>query len=292
MQKQRRGWTAIALAAAIGCAYVSADEITFGDGITYSGDVGGGRPHGEGRMIWPSGASYEGGFVNGLRHGLGEYRDRDGGRYVGAHAQGQRSGHGTYTWPDGRTYTGQWRAGTRHGDGVETVPGDPHTVFRGAWREGIRHGEGVETVARGLARRCTWRWGTIVRESCSGLARENRTSEDRPRKLRRTAVGRARQMALVLEWLERSTLTAGSLGAFAPPPGVARLVIARDEDAEGERDNCPTQGRNDCGSDDREEKAQPTTAVHYIVVDPGQRPDKRFSPNRSLGTQAGECPYA
>ena len=32
-----------------------------------------------------------------------------------------------------------------------------------------------------------------------------------------------------------AALTAGSLGAFAPPPGVARLVIARDNDAEGER---------------------------------------------------------
>ena len=32
-----------------------------------------------------------------------------------------------------------------------------------------------------------------------------------------------------------AALTAGSLGAFAPPPGVARLLVARDNDAEGER---------------------------------------------------------
>ena len=32
-----------------------------------------------------------------------------------------------------------------------------------------------------------------------------------------------------------AALSAGSLGAFAPPPGVARLVIARDNDDEGER---------------------------------------------------------
>ena len=32
-----------------------------------------------------------------------------------------------------------------------------------------------------------------------------------------------------------AVLSAGSLGAFAPPSGVARLVIARDNDAEGER---------------------------------------------------------
>ena len=32
-----------------------------------------------------------------------------------------------------------------------------------------------------------------------------------------------------------AALSAGSLGAFAPPPGVARVVIARDNDEEGER---------------------------------------------------------
>ena len=32
-----------------------------------------------------------------------------------------------------------------------------------------------------------------------------------------------------------AALSAGSLGAFAPPPGIARLVIARDNDNEGER---------------------------------------------------------
>ena len=32
-----------------------------------------------------------------------------------------------------------------------------------------------------------------------------------------------------------AALSAGSLGAFAPPPGVARLVIARDNDVEGEQ---------------------------------------------------------
>ena len=32
-----------------------------------------------------------------------------------------------------------------------------------------------------------------------------------------------------------AALSAGSLGAFAPPPGLARQVIARDNDDEGER---------------------------------------------------------
>ena len=37
------------------------------------------------------------------------------------------------------------------------------------------------------------------------------------------------------EAVAAAALSAGSLGAFAPPPGVTRLVIARDNDAEGER---------------------------------------------------------
>ena len=32
-----------------------------------------------------------------------------------------------------------------------------------------------------------------------------------------------------------AALSAGSLGAFAPPPGVTRLVVARDNDPDGER---------------------------------------------------------
>ena len=42
-------------------------------------------------------------------------------------------------------------------------------------------------------------------------------------------------VAAVPEIATAAALSAGSLGAFAPPPGIARLVIARDNDAEGER---------------------------------------------------------
>ena len=42
-------------------------------------------------------------------------------------------------------------------------------------------------------------------------------------------------VAAVPEISAAAALSAGSLGAFAPPPGVARLVIARDNDGEGER---------------------------------------------------------
>ena len=42
-------------------------------------------------------------------------------------------------------------------------------------------------------------------------------------------------VAAVPETTAAAALSAGSLGAFAPPPGTARLVIARDNDDEGER---------------------------------------------------------
>ena len=42
-------------------------------------------------------------------------------------------------------------------------------------------------------------------------------------------------VAALPDTVAAAALSAGSLGAFAPPPGVARLVIARDNDAEGER---------------------------------------------------------
>ena len=42
-------------------------------------------------------------------------------------------------------------------------------------------------------------------------------------------------VSAVPEVTAAAALSAGSLGAFAPPPGVARLVIARDNDAEGDR---------------------------------------------------------
>ena len=42
-------------------------------------------------------------------------------------------------------------------------------------------------------------------------------------------------VSAVPEITAAAALSAGSLGAFAPPPGVARLVIARDNDTEGEQ---------------------------------------------------------
>ena len=41
--------------------------------------------------------------------------------------------------------------------------------------------------------------------------------------------------AALPETVAAAALSAGSLGAFVPPPGLSRLLIARDRDAEGQR---------------------------------------------------------
>ena len=42
-------------------------------------------------------------------------------------------------------------------------------------------------------------------------------------------------LTAVPDTIAAAALSAGSLGAFAPPAGVSRLVIARDNDPDGER---------------------------------------------------------
>ena len=93
-------------------------------------------------MQSPDDRTYEGAWRDGVRHGQGAETYGREARYEGEYRDGERSGHGRFTWPDGRTYEGAWRAGMRHGEGVETRPG-------------------------GLARRCTWAWGELLRETCS-----------------------------------------------------------------------------------------------------------------------------
>ena len=56
-----------------------------------------------------------------------------------------------------------------------------------------------------------------------------------PRKALGRVFGRAVRFGALPEVDAAAALSAGSLGAFALPPGVARLVIARDNDIEGDR---------------------------------------------------------
>ena len=44
---------------------------------------------------------------------------------------------------------------------------DAKLAYEGTWRAGMRHGAGTETLRSGLSRRCTWKWGEVVRETCT-----------------------------------------------------------------------------------------------------------------------------
>ena len=135
--------TLVLAATLIATATATAHEVLYlTEGRVYLGEILDGRPHGEGRMIWPSGAVHTGTWVDGTRHGAGTYRESGSVTYVGEFRDGECAGNGWLTWPDGRSYDGAWRAGMRHGDGVEVLPG-------------------------GLSRRRTWRWGDIVHSTCS-----------------------------------------------------------------------------------------------------------------------------
>ena len=144
---------ALVLAAAIAVGTTQAHETLYlDDGRVYLGEVRDGRPHGEGRMLWPSGAVHVDTWSDGMRHGAGTYRDAEGASYVGTFRDGERDGHGRFTWPDGRSYDGAWRAGMRHGQGVEQLPS-------------------------GLSRCCAWAWGNVVRPSCRASAGKKFASE-------------------------------------------------------------------------------------------------------------------
>ena len=85
----------------------AAHEVLYLDaGRVYRGEVLDGRPHGEGRMIRPSGAVHVGVWVDGARHGAGTWRENEGVTYVGEFRDGERAGSGRFTWPDGWSYDG------------------------------------------------------------------------------------------------------------------------------------------------------------------------------------------
>ena len=70
-------------------AGAAAHEVLYLDaGRVYRGEVLDGRPHGEGRMIWPRGAVYIGTWVDGARHGAGIWRESEGVTYVGVNRPG------------------------------------------------------------------------------------------------------------------------------------------------------------------------------------------------------------
>lgn len=136
----------------------------------YEGDTKGGKPHGRGKMRFPSGGEYDGGFMDSYRHGEGTYTHPNGYSYMGNWKKGKREGQGVEQWSSRQKYTGEFLNDFRHGQGTyEAVGGKKYTgsyqkgkaeglgelrwadgrIYKGSFRNGLYHGYGVHTWPKG-----------------------------------------------------------------------------------------------------------------------------------------------
>ena len=128
---------------------------SFGDG-TYTGELLGGTPHGQGDWAFPDGRKFVGGFRNGNFHGYFNAIFSDGSSYVGYYSNGLREGQGTRTKKDGSTYVGEYLNDKRHGKGTRTYADG--SKFIGEYKNGARwtgteydkDGNMVSTYTKGL----------------------------------------------------------------------------------------------------------------------------------------------
>ncbi|KAL9188910.1 hypothetical protein ACHAXT_011400 [Thalassiosira profunda] len=160
----------------------TATGIRYNNG-TYTGQLKGGRPHGQGRMKFENGDIYEGEMKDGVIHGKGVYRYADGNVYDGEWKDGDKHGSGTFTWGDGDVYEGPWVAGKEQGRGTyrwedgkvyegEFVGGDMHgrgtltyswgSVYEGEFKEGEEHGKGALKYPSGEIFEGIWVHGALA----------------------------------------------------------------------------------------------------------------------------------
>lgn len=132
-------------------------KMLYKDGRVYMGEWRQGRWHGRGHAIFANKDAYVGQYKNDQRHGHGRYEWCDGRVYDGLFEMDHRQGHGTYTWPDGAVYTGDFHKGLRHGKGRYIF--SDGSVYSGDWKEGKYHGEGECIWADGRRYRGQWHMG-------------------------------------------------------------------------------------------------------------------------------------
>ena len=170
--------------ATVGEARVTTEqELRWGDGHHYRGDVQAGQMHGWGTHITPDGEVYTGDFANGQRHGKGTLGFANGDVYEGDFRNGSMTGRGRLTWSNGDVYQGDFVDGVRQGRGVlerqsgGTYVGDfsgdqRHGMGRYRWRDGTlykghfafgrQHRSGVKTSPSGERTFETWNDGQLT----------------------------------------------------------------------------------------------------------------------------------
>ena len=114
-------------------------------GGTYSGEILGGIPNGEGTWISSDGQQYIGQWQEGLWHGEGTHIAADGSVNTGEYEYGYRNGQSTWIHPDGRNYAGEFWEDQMHGQGIYTFAnGDRYT---GGFETDKQHGQGTYTFS-------------------------------------------------------------------------------------------------------------------------------------------------
>jgi hypothetical protein len=85
-------------------------DVTFWNGVRFTGQFRDGRPNGEGRFEFSNGNVYEGSFRDGVPNGFGVFSYTNGNRYVGEWLEERAHGRGLFTFGDGRPpLEGIWR---------------------------------------------------------------------------------------------------------------------------------------------------------------------------------------
>jgi len=93
-----------------------------------------GKPHGYGKVTFPTGDVYEGNWENGWRSGHGRSTFASGDIYEGNWENSKFSGHGKFAYASGAIYEGNWENGKRNGQGKHTSASG--VVQDGEWKDG------------------------------------------------------------------------------------------------------------------------------------------------------------
>lgn len=120
---------------------VQVENLLLPDGARYSGELGNGLMHGQGKLLWPDGGRYEGEFAGGSLSGVGVFVDANGDEYRGNFIEGQLTGEGEYVANDGSIYRGEFLKDLFHGKG-EYQNGDGER-YTGTFHEGDLSGRGI-----------------------------------------------------------------------------------------------------------------------------------------------------
>jgi hypothetical protein len=122
-------------------------KVTYTNGDSYTGQLQGGKPHGQGVMTETDGTKYEGNFKDGERDGKGILTYQNGTKYEGNFKGDLQCGQGVMTYPWGGSESGEYRYGSLNGKGVMTETDG--TKYEGNFKDGRIHGTGVMQYANG-----------------------------------------------------------------------------------------------------------------------------------------------